>query len=86
MVEGSNAVFIVQRIESAIIVETAEYLHRCGYGTVDGTVVGRVLLEARHPDAIAHFQVVVLAEDVLVCFASSVVEGDMLKAGIPPES
>ena len=54
-VEGSNAVFIVQRIEATVVAETAEYLHRGGYGTVDGTIFGRILLETRHPDAIAHF-------------------------------
>ena len=86
-VEGSDAVFIFQRIEAAIVTETTEYLHRSGYGTIDGTIVGRVLVESRHLDAFAHLQVVILAEDVLVGIitCSFIVEGNMLKAGIFPD-
>ena len=65
-VEGSDAVFIVQRIEAAIVAETAEYLHRGGYGTIDGTVIFSIIIESLHLDAFTHLQVVVLAEDILI--------------------
>ena len=76
-----------QRIESTIIVETTEYLHRCGYSTIDGSVIGSVIIESLHLDAFTHLQVIVLAEDILIgsTARTGIFEGDILKSGVSPK-
>ena len=85
--EGFDIRWVVQRIEATIVAETAEYLHRCGYGTINGTIIDSIIFETFHLDTFTHLQVVVLAEDVLigVCSAGCILKGDILKAGISPK-
>ena len=85
--EGIDILWVVQRIEPTIVVEASEYLHRGGYGTIDGTVIGSIIFESLHLDAFTHLQVVVLAEDILIGSTAStgIFEGDILKSGISPK-
>ena len=85
--EGINVFLGIQRIETAIVIETSEYLHRGGDGTIDGTIIDSIIIETFHLDTFTHLQVMVLAEDVLIgsTARTGIFEGDMLEAGISPK-
>ena len=82
---GLDIFGIIQWIESTIVVETAENMKSICYGSINGTIFRRVLLETGHDDSFTHLQVVILAIDNLVEVTTVVVEGDIFEAGISPD-
>ena len=66
LLEGFDVNLVAQRIETSVIAKASEYLHRSSDGTIDGTVIDGIFLKAFHLDAFTHFQVVILAEDILI--------------------
>ena len=83
--EGLDQFWCIQRLVSAIVVETAENMQWGGDGSGDTTISKIVYTEVCHLDAIAHLQIVILAIDNLIGITAIVVEGDMFKAGISPD-
>ena len=83
--EGFDQFWCIQRLESAIVVETAENMKWGGDGSGDTTISKIVYTEVCHLDAIAHLQIVILAVDNLIGITVLVVEGDMFEAGISPD-
>ncbi len=66
LLESFDVFLIAQRIETSVIAKASEYLHRSSDSTIDGTVIDGIFRKANHLDAFTHFQVVILAEDILI--------------------